>query len=88
MKNEKSSTNKKNYQNANRKSYQNGKRRNQRNNTRGSKQSSQDICSNDDYSNASNSVDDFALDKQLLKDVASIPFSWAVGTPLDGVISC
>lgn len=41
------------------------------------------IPRNNDHRNASNSVDDFALDQQLLKDVASIPFSWAVGTPLN-----
>lgn len=41
------------------------------------------IQRNEDVSNASNSVADYALDSQLLKDVASIPFSWAVGTPLN-----
>lgn len=41
------------------------------------------FCKNQDHSEASNNVADFTIDQNLLKDVASIPFSWAVGTPVD-----
>lgn len=41
------------------------------------------IPENEDHSKASNNVADFSIDSNLLKNVASIPFSWAVGTPID-----
>ena len=41
------------------------------------------IPQNSNPSKASNSVSDYAVDANLLKNVASIPFSWAVGTPVD-----
>lgn len=57
-----------------------------RNRSRGSKRnydrSNTQIQRNEDVRSASNNVADYAIDNQLLKDVASIPFSWAVGTPL------
>lgn len=58
-------------------------RRNGRQNKGNNRSYNKQIQSNEDVSRASNSVEDYAIDKQLLKDVASIPFSWAVGTPLN-----
>lgn len=62
--------------------------RSKRNKSRGSNRSKgrnnqSGFPRNTDPGNASNSVSDYSIDANLLKNVASIPFSWAVGTPVD-----
>lgn len=61
----------------------NNSRKGRPNNNRHGKGREGDIPSNKDLGSATNDPKDYQLDAQLLKDVASIPFSWATGTPLN-----
>lgn len=54
-----------------------------RNNKNKGRQSGSGFPRNTNPGSASNSVSDYSIDANLLKNVASIPFSWAVGTPID-----
>lgn len=56
---------------------------NSRNNKSNYKGNSHDIEENHDAAKASNSVNDYVIDSNLLRNVASIPFSWATGTPIN-----